>query len=647
MTDERTLEFAILRNDTLGVAMGGTTGTPVPFYPIALYDHDGAPVTSMVAAYAVHHGKSVNIADAYSQEGFDFSGTKSFDQKTGYRSRSFLTIPMKDHENAIIGVLQLLNAKDRATGTVRAFSDADLHLAESLASQAAIALTNRLLINRLEALFESFIRLINTAIDDKSPYTSGHCQRVPTLTMLLADAVDACKVGPLKGFTMSDRDRHELRIAGLLHDCGKITTPVHVVDKATKLQTLFDRIELIDTRFEVVKRDVELVLCRARAPARGRQRRGARRTRDPIRGPPCRNRRRPRVSAPLQRRRRIHASGRPGAGAADLGQYRWLDGNGNERPLLTDDEIENLTIPAGTLTREERRIINHHIDVTIQMLEALPWPRHLTRVPEYAGGHHERMDGRAIRAGSPASRCRCRRAAWGSPTSSRRSPRRTAPTRRARRCPIAAHSRQVQAEWAHRPRPLRRLHVAEGLSRLRGAVHGPEPDRCGRHVEGSRLHRSTGGLSAASCRRALHPLDQEFPMTSLTCADILAGRAPKDTPVTLKGWVRTRRDSKAGISFVHVSDGSCFHPVQVVAPNTLPNYADEVMHLTAGCAVEATGTIVPSPAKGQPFEMQATRSASSAGSRTPTPIRSSRSRTRSNSCAKSRTCGRGPTSSAR
>ncbi len=94
-------------------------------------------------------------------------------------------------------------------------------------------------------------------------------------------------------------------------------------------------------------------------------------------------------------------------------------------------------------------------------------------------------------------------------------------------------------------------------------------------------------------------------MTTLSCADILAGRAPKDVPITLKGWVRTRRDSKAGISFVHVSDGSCFHPVQVVAPNTLPNYADQVLHLTAGCSMEATGTVVPSPAKGQPFELQA------------------------------------------
>jgi asparaginyl-tRNA synthetase len=94
-------------------------------------------------------------------------------------------------------------------------------------------------------------------------------------------------------------------------------------------------------------------------------------------------------------------------------------------------------------------------------------------------------------------------------------------------------------------------------------------------------------------------------MIAFTCAAILAGRAPKDTPVTVKGWVRTRRDSKAGISFVSVSDGSCFNPVQVVAPNTLANYNDEVVRLTAGCAVEATGTIVPSPAKGQPFEMQA------------------------------------------
>jgi GAF domain-containing protein len=121
VTEERTLKFEIMRNNTLNIAMGGTTGVDIPFYPIYLYDKEGKPVTTMVAAYAVHHDKSVNISDAYTQEGFDFSGTKNFDKKTGYRSQSFLTVPMKNHENEIIGVLQLLNAKDSGTGKVGRF----------------------------------------------------------------------------------------------------------------------------------------------------------------------------------------------------------------------------------------------------------------------------------------------------------------------------------------------------------------------------------------------------------------------------------------------------------------------------------------------------------------------------------------------
>ena len=234
------LNFEIVFTESLGIKMGGTSGKPIPFYPIPLHDKDGQPNYTMIAAYAALTHQTVNIADAYTAEGFDFSGTRNFDKKTGYRSTSFLTMPMKNHEGEIIGVLQLLNARDPDTDEVVAFTVEHQRLAESLASQAAIALTNRLLIAQLEALFESLIELINTAIDDKSPYTGGHCKRVPTLTMMLAEAAAQTQEGPLKDFTMTEKDRYELKIAGLLHDCGKITTPVHVVDKATKLQTIFD-----------------------------------------------------------------------------------------------------------------------------------------------------------------------------------------------------------------------------------------------------------------------------------------------------------------------------------------------------------------------------------------------------------------------
>jgi len=394
MTEERTLKFEIMRNDTLEIAMGGTTGVEIPFYPVHLFDKDAVPIKSMVAAYAVHHDQSVNIADAYTEEGFDFSGTKNFDKKTGYRSKSFLTVPMKNHENEIIGVLQLLNAKNPASGVVTAFSKEAQQLAESLASQAAIALTNRALISHLENLFESFISLINAAIDDKSPYTAGHCARVPQLTMLLAEAVDAIRVGPLRDFSMSEKDRYELKIAGLLHDCGKVTTPVHVVDKATKLETIFDRIHLLDTRFEVIKRDAELQLLKA-----------GQRSEAPVN-----------VAVELSQRLVEIEADRAFLRGCNIGgemmsdadrervvqistKYRWQDVSGKMVDFLSVDELENLTIRAGTLTAAERAIINHHIDVTIQMLESLPWPKHLKRVPEYAGGHHERMDGKGYPRG--------------------------------------------------------------------------------------------------------------------------------------------------------------------------------------------------------------------------------------------------------
>jgi len=384
-TEEKSLRFEIVRTSSLKFYLGGTTGNPIPFYPVQLYK-EGKPNHANVSAYVALTGETVNIEDAYKAEGFDFTGTRGFDAKTGYRSKSFLTVPMRNHEGETIGVLQLINAQDPHTNEIVPFSSSDQRLAESLASQAAVALTNRLLINQLETLFESFISLINGAIDEKSPYTGGHCQRVPVLTMLLAEAVNETKAGPLAEFNMSDKDRYELKIAGLLHDCGKVTTPVHVVDKATKLETIFDRVQLIDTRFEVLKRDLEI---------------------DALKGKKNDKELRDGLRQLEEDRRFLHVCNIGGERMKDedvaqvkrIAKYRWRDLSGHEADFLTEDEVKNLTIRAGTLTDEERKIINHHIVATIKMLEALPWPKHLTNVPEYAGGHHERMDGKGYPKG--------------------------------------------------------------------------------------------------------------------------------------------------------------------------------------------------------------------------------------------------------
>ena len=392
VTEDGKLKFEIMHTETLGIRMGGTSGKAIPFYDIVLRDAMGFTNTKMVAACAAITRQTINIEDAYFNDEFDFSGTRAFDLKTGYRSKSFLTVPMTSHENEVIGVLQLLNKRESGTDLVVPFTAEDQKLVESLSSMAAVAITNKLLIDAQRDLFDCLIQLIADAIDEKSPYTAGHCRRVPVLTNLLAEAACATQLGPLADFSMNEDERYELNVAAWLHDCGKITTPEFVVDKSTKLETIFDRIHLVDTRFEVLKRDAEIAALKRRLAALSGD--------DPF-DPSDDAEYRASVNQVLADRDFIRHCNVGGEFLSDddkqrvdrIAAYRWRNGSGENASFLSEDEVSNLHISRGTLTFAERQIINNHVSVTIKMLESLPYPKHLRRVPEYAGGHHERMDG--------------------------------------------------------------------------------------------------------------------------------------------------------------------------------------------------------------------------------------------------------------
>jgi HD-GYP domain-containing protein (c-di-GMP phosphodiesterase class II) len=382
------LEFEIMRNDSLKLRLGGTSGNPIQFPPLPLYREDGTANHNNIATHTALTREMVNIEDAYFADHLDFSGTKAFDARAGYRSQSFLTVPMCNHADEIIGVLQLVNAKDPETGETISFTKGLEPIVVALASSAAIALDNQILLQDHKDLLDAFIKVIAQAIDAKSLHTSAHCQRVPVLTELIAQSACEVKDGPLASFALDESEWYELRVASWLHDCGKLATPDSLLDKATKLHLMQDGIEVVKARFAAALAQMELQFLRQ--------------MRD-----------QPTQAAALQEVlveelaalrddclfiEKANVGGefmRPEAQARvkRVAARKWHDHLGVEKTMLTEEEVAFLCIERGTLSFDERQKINDHMTVTIQMLESLPFPKNLQRVPEYAGGHHERMDG--------------------------------------------------------------------------------------------------------------------------------------------------------------------------------------------------------------------------------------------------------------
>ena len=437
--DRQSLHMTIMLNDSMGIALGGTTGNKIGFPPIKLRDARGNPNYRTVVSTVAVTGVTSAIADAYAAPGFDFSGPRAFDAESGYRSKSFLTVPLKNHDGDVTGVLQLINARGPKGDTIE-FAPEVIPVIEALAGQAAVALENQLLVDAQRNVFRAFLKVLSHAIDAKSPYTGGHCERVPELTRMLAEAAHAAKNGPFADFHLTEDEWYQLEIAGGLHDCGKVTTQEYVVDKATKLETLYNRIHEIRSRFEIVKRDTEIEYLKG-CLAGGDE-------------PSLRAVRDARLSeldddfafvaecniggemmAPekISRLQRIASTTWLRTLDDRLG-LSWEEAERQPpepeplpavetlladkpshivqhmRPTLDSDnpwgfvllppdhrfnlgEVYNLSIRYGTLTAEERYHINDHIVQTIIMLESLPFPKELRHVPEWAGGHHEKVDG--------------------------------------------------------------------------------------------------------------------------------------------------------------------------------------------------------------------------------------------------------------
>ncbi|WCL49186.1 HD family phosphohydrolase [Leptospira sp. GIMC2001] len=348
----------------------------------------------------------------------EYNYNSDFDKAHNYYTKSMMTIPMTNPAGEIIGVIQLINRKknfnkkltieEMQGDEVIPFSEKDYELVSSVAGQAAVAIDNQRLLNDQRLLLESFIQLIAGAIDSKSPYTGAHCERVPILTMMLAEAACNANNGVFRYFNLNDTERYELKIAAWLHDCGKVTTPVHVMDKATKLETIFDRIELVRARIEILRRDAEIEFLKSQISSQ--QPNGNNATSSHTELQTSNNSLSQRYEFRLKEIDEMEKllvktnEGTEFLPDEVVERIKKISGieikvGGQIEPLLSKNETENLVIRKGTLIEDERLIINGHMVETIKMLEALPFPSNLKRVPEYAGGHHEKMDGKGYPKG--------------------------------------------------------------------------------------------------------------------------------------------------------------------------------------------------------------------------------------------------------
>ena len=375
------LHFTVVQTTSLGIHMGGVNGD-IEWNPLPLYLEDGFASLKMVAATSVIEDRVINIEDVYDAKDFNFDGTREFDKSTGYRSKSMLVIPLKNHENKIIGALQLINKT--TDGVIIPFDKDDMDITLSLASQAAVALTNANLIEDLENLLESFLKSIIYAIKRKSSYTANHIHKMVGLSKMLAKAIDADKsVFKDKKFTPTKLKM--INLAALMHDIGKLSTPDYILDKSTKLDGLNDRVEVVKTRAWAIKKELEVEFLK-----------------DNISKEEFTNK-----IQEIEQNMDMLLKSNQGSEFLCDDDVKKIESiskkvytcSGENFYLITKEEAKLFMIQKGTLTEIERGIINEHAQISLDILNKLPFPEKYEEIPSVAGDHHEKINGKGYPQG--------------------------------------------------------------------------------------------------------------------------------------------------------------------------------------------------------------------------------------------------------
>jgi HD-GYP domain-containing protein (c-di-GMP phosphodiesterase class II)/ribonuclease BN (tRNA processing enzyme) len=373
--DEKNLKFNVIQNDSLNIKMGGTNKLP-NWNDLPIYLEDGSLNNKMVAVVCANEKRIINISNVYKTTKYKFEGTKEFDKKTKYFSKSMLVIPLINHENEVIGVLQLINKIKNKE--IISFDRFDEKVIISLASQAAMALTNMQLIKSLEDFINAFVTTIAKAIDTKSPYTSDHIQKVEKIALLLAEAINE-DTSIYKDIKYTENDYKQIALAAWMHDIGKISMPEHIIDKATKLEKIFDRIDLIEQRFELIKKNKEIEYLKNLISKKSFE--------NEIKE----------LNQNIEFIKRINLGGEFMLDEDILKlknlSFKTYINNDEELPYLTNDEVYNLSIRKGTLTKEEIQIIKNHAQLSLDMISELPFPKRYKDVLNIACNHHEKLNG--------------------------------------------------------------------------------------------------------------------------------------------------------------------------------------------------------------------------------------------------------------